>query len=89
MKTRNGDPAGITRTGNIERKGDRINEDHGTEIMARRRQENVIRADSQDTGAGSANCTQTKELGTTAATKPGKTNSASWGRGETGEELLT
>ena len=33
---------------------DRINEGHGTEIMARRGQENVILVDSQDTGAENA-----------------------------------
>ena len=34
---------------------------------------------------GAPQYTQTKELGPTGATTPGKTNSASWGRNEPGE----
>ena len=72
MKTRNGDSAGITRTGNIGRRGDRINEDRGTEIMASRGQENVIRVDNQDTGAGSAKLNPDKGIGINSCHQTGK-----------------
>ena len=72
MKNRNGDTAGITRTGNQGRRENRINEDCGTEIMARRGKENVIRADNQDTGAGSAKLHPYKGIGTNSCHHTGK-----------------
>ena len=72
MKNRNGDSAEITRTGNQGRRGDRINEDCGTEIMARRGKENVIRTDSQDIGAGSAKLHPGKGIGTNSCHHTGK-----------------
>ena len=54
MNNENRDPAGITQIGNQGRRGDRVNKDCGTEIMAHRGQENVTSAEKQDTGAGSA-----------------------------------